>query len=178
MAITRKICLRCGIEKDIVNFNWAIKDKQRHSQCKECRTKSYKKRKAKDPIGFAKRHRENIARNRKENPEKYRERNIFQSFHISLSKFDSILKSLLAVQGETCWVCGRSGKMRGQFKRNEKGRRIVIDHDHNTGEIRGLLCDLCNTSLGKLDDDPEIVLNLYNYIREFKKDIRYDKLIG
>ena len=33
--------------------------------------------------------------------------------------------------------------------------KIVIDHDHKTGKIRGAICDKCNTGLGRWDDDPE-----------------------
>src|ERR1700752_5364959 len=36
-------------------------------------------------------------------------------------------------------------------------RALAIDHCHNTGRIRGLLCLRCNTALGKFKDDPEIL---------------------
>jgi hypothetical protein len=47
----------------------------------------------------------------------------------------------IAQQGE-CAICGRQ----------ESRRRLSIDHDHETGEVRGLLCNNCNSGIGKLGD--------------------------
>jgi hypothetical protein len=40
-------------------------------------------------------------------------------------------------------VCGRGIK------------RLAVDHDHNTGKIRGLLCQRCNNGIGQMDDNPD-----------------------
>jgi hypothetical protein len=45
-----------------------------------------------------------------------------------------------------CHCCGVS--------ETEIGKRLAMDHDHTTGEFRGWLCGNCNTSIGKLRDDP------------------------
>lgn len=44
--------------------------------------------------------------------------------------------------------------------------RFVIDHDHNTGLIRGLLCDKCNTGLGLLRDDPGLLRRAIRYLEK------------
>lgn len=54
-----------------------------------------------------------------------------------------------------CPVCGRSGQY---------GRQLVLDHDHQTGELRGWLCQRCNLALGYLMDSPEVIQKLYQYI--------------
>ena len=47
---------------------------------------------------------------------------------------------LLAFQGGVCGVCGKVQK---------SGRKLAVDHDHDTGKIRGLLCQACNGRLEK-----------------------------
>jgi hypothetical protein len=49
---------------------------------------------------------------------------------------------MLASQGGLCALCGQRMKV------------IQVDHCHRTGEVRGLLCSMCNTGLGKFGDDP------------------------
>ncbi len=62
-------------------------------------------------------------------------------------------KSLHEVQGGACAVCRRISK------------RLCIDHCHETGRIRGLLCYSCNSGLGQLGDDPELLERGVAYLR-------------
>lgn len=43
-------------------------------------------------------------------------------------------------------------------------KRLVIDHDHQTGKVRGLLCMHCNAALGKLGDTKEQLLKVLEYL--------------
>lgn len=45
-----------------------------------------------------------------------------------------------------------------------KGKRLVIDHDHDSGEVRGLLCNNHNLLLGFAADNPEILRKAANYL--------------
>lgn len=60
-------------------------------------------------------------------------------------------------QNHQCKVCG-------QLAENERYKKLCVDHCHKTGEIRGLLCMMCNTGLGKFRDDPVKLLNAAKYL--------------
>lgn len=63
---------------------------------------------------------------------------------------------LVAAQGGRCAICGVS--------ENLDGRLWCVDHDHNTGAIRGLLCTRCNAGIGALGDTAEGVRRALNYL--------------
>ena len=43
-------------------------------------------------------------------------------------------------------------------------KRLAVDHNHETGEVRGLLCDDCNIGLGKFKDNPNLLDTAINYL--------------
>jgi hypothetical protein len=49
--------------------------------------------------------------------------------------------ALFELQGGRCGIC--------QVSQDEMGERLAVDHDHQSGEVRGLLCRPCNRSLGQ-----------------------------
>lgn len=65
-------------------------------------------------------------------------------------------------QGNCCAICGIHAKdiAHAQFKHNP----LVIDHDHLTGEVRGLLCPSCNVILGHAKDRPQVLLSAAQYL--------------
>jgi hypothetical protein len=65
-------------------------------------------------------------------------------FGISLEEAET----LLASQGGVCAICG-------QEINDPRGYGPHIDHDHITGQVRGVLCLQCNSGLGHFRDDPE-----------------------
>ncbi len=52
-----------------------------------------------------------------------------------------LYEKLLAQQNGVCAICGKV----------QVGHRLSLDHDHETGKFRGLLCKPCNSALGKLE---------------------------
>lgn len=63
-------------------------------------------------------------------------------------------EEMLARQGGKCCVCGGLNR----------GRRLAVDHDHETGRVRGLLCNRCNTAIGLLREDPDLLAEALVYL--------------
>jgi hypothetical protein len=66
---------------------------------------------------------------------------------------------LLEEQGYCCKIC-KSKEPKGQ----STDGRFYVDHNHKTGEVRGLLCNDCNTALGLLKDSPELLAKAGLYL--------------
>lgn len=66
-------------------------------------------------------------------------------------------EALLAKQGNRCAICG-SDEWPG------KDNRPQVDHDHDTGEVRGILCGNCNTGLGHFKDDLQLLKVAVRYL--------------
>jgi hypothetical protein len=68
--------------------------------------------------------------------------------------------SMLAEQDGRCAIC----------RTLEPGRNFfVVDHDHDTGKVRGLLCVKCNSGLGMFDDDPVVLMHATQYLTRSPK---------
>lgn len=66
-------------------------------------------------------------------------------------------KELLAACRNLCSICGGEGIGR---------QGLVLDHNHTTNKVRGVLCTKCNTAIGMLDDLPERCEAAAAYLRE------------
>ena len=61
-------------------------------------------------------------------------------------------EALLAAQDGRCAICHQSAD------------RMVIDHDHSNGAVRGMLCDQCNMGLGHFRDNPDLLAEAIRYL--------------
>lgn len=139
-------------------------------ECKDCRQAAYKRYKATNADRIRSRnltYRQNnpsqIKQSRKgwedRNPDKVRlhkrRDHLKRTYGLSLEDYET----LEANQRGLCAIC-------------KKDCGLVVDHDHTTGEVRGLLCNDCNQGIGRLGDDPDVVAAALEYLLQKKSDHR------
>ena len=117
---------------------------------------------------FMGRNRELYLASKKRYYEKHKERHlqkgwikrIRQRFGLTEDRYYEILDA----QNRVCAIC------RGPEKKTRDGRvqRLCVDHCHETGEVRGLLCHSCNVALGLLRDNPELIRQAAEYVERQK----------
>lgn len=130
-----KTCTKCGERKSLELFYREPRHKDgRQSRCKVCHNASTKAWKA-------------------ANPENGREMRLRKAHGITIQQYDD----LLASQNGRCACCGTDtpGGSSGWFH---------VDHDHESGGIRGLLCGACNMAIGLLGDNIEGVARAMSYL--------------
>jgi hypothetical protein len=69
------------------------------------------------------------------------------------------LQQMEKKQKNRCALCGRKGG-------DNRYTRLVIDHDHENGVVRGLLCRICNVSLGILGDNAVGIAKVLKYLKK------------
>ncbi len=77
-------------------------------------------------------------------------------YNLSMDKYNE----MLAEQGGVCAIC----KKPETVTLRKKVRELCVDHCHETGRVRGLLCARCNRGIGYLGDDPERLRSALDYL--------------
>ena len=78
-----------------------------------------------------------------------------RKFNLSPDEYKKKLES----QGGVCAIC-----------KNECTRALAVDHNHITGQVRGLLCNKCNRGIGYLSDSIDLLQASIDYLNEYKID--------
>ena len=136
--MTTRICTKCNQDLPITEFYRQSSKKSGYkSHCKEC-VRAQRKEYYATPEGY------------KYAIEKaWRDKGMV----FTVEEYDALLQE----QGFGCAICGTES--------NKNGTRLCVDHCHTTGKIRGILCNDCNTSLGKFNDDVELLQNAIDYLK-------------
>lgn len=74
-------------------------------------------------------------------------------FGMTLADYDALLER----QAGGCAICGTP--------KSKNGRKLAVDHCHETGRIRGLLCNRCNYGIGQFHDRPDFLLRAAEYVQ-------------
>jgi len=170
-----KYCYKCKEIKDENEFGNNITTKDGlMCYCKSCealRSREYKKA-----------HPEKIKANKKAYVEKNKEiweesrrryrdknKNIIKDYALK-TKYGIGIKEyicLYTLQKGLCAIC--------QQEEKDENKLLSIDHDHETGKIRGLLCTDCNLGLGRFFDNIEFLEKAIVYLKQFKGEINNGK---
>lgn len=146
---SEKRCPRCGE----VKLAEAFSKSHTHvsgltSYCKPCHKQYRSENRERDRL--------KLQEKRYADPEKYREYDRRHSRTKTLKKYgltDQQFAELAKLQNGQCKICDKIPK-----------DRLVVDHNHDTGVIRGLLCRQCNAAIGLLGDNIEGVQRAWSYL--------------
>lgn len=102
-------------------------------------------------------HRSKEARWRRDNPRKIKNYMLKSNYGITIEDYERILQK----QNGVCAICKCPDEYRDV---------LSVDHCHKTGEVRGLLCNLCNTGLGRFEDNPALLASALKYLLRENQD--------
>jgi hypothetical protein len=136
-----KTCTGCKEEKPLTDFS--SNGKYIRSRCKPCNAAQARRW---------------AAENKERALETQRRRTLPQTYGITYEEYEQ----MLADQNGVCAICGKDEP--NEHGRTGKKFRLSVDHCHDTGVVRGLLCQKCNRALGLLNDSPELLQSAIDYL--------------
>jgi hypothetical protein len=80
-------------------------------------------------------------------------------YNLTLEEYDNMYMS----QHGSCAVC--------KTHVTQLNKRLAVDHDHDTGRVRGLLCDNCNRGLGSFKDNRKLLEQAMEYLDKFTGNV-------
>lgn len=133
------VCSRCDEEKSVLDFpRRSNRPRGIAYHCKACDIKKVR----------------NWAKN---NPDKIYERFIKKLYKLTLNEYNNMLE----IQSHKCVICAK------KHNPTKNHGRLFVDHNHETGEIRGLLCGNCNSILGHAHDNIDVLYAAINYLAKY-----------
>lgn len=133
-----KTCTACNIEKELDEFFKRKASPDKHSpHCKECDNKKRKAWRESNPV-----------RQQQSN----RNRQLLKRYGMTLDDYEEMFNQ----QGRKCGICGVTENYSGNTG-PRKDWSFSVDHCHETGKVRGLLCNDCNRALGLFKDSVELL---------------------
>lgn len=164
-VIKSKTCTKCKRDLPLEKFSKHKGNKDGLQYiCKEC----YAKIRSQDPskhvnlIKITKTKKEYDSDYYQANKITFKDNHLKRNYNISIRDYHV----LLANQDNRCSICGQTLE--------ESDISFAVDHNHNTGEVRGLLCRNCNTKLGWVEKvSIENILKYLNYNPKAKKSLNH-----
>jgi Recombination endonuclease VII len=155
-----KRCMKCKTVKPYTEYGKLKSSSDGYYfYCKPCvksnSKKNYEKHKNKINIysrKYYKKVSEDPGYNRARYVKKHRNNHLIKKYGITEEKYREISKA----QNNACAICKKS-------ELDEKNK-LAVDHDHDSGKVRGLLCRDCNTGIGHFKDNIDLLNMAINYL--------------
>lgn len=96
-------------------------------------------------------------KDRDKNRHKTKNLDLKRVFNITIEKYNEMLK----LQNGVCAICNKTESVIDV--RTNRIKDLAVDHNHSTGQIRGLLCWKCNSAYGSLKESEQSILNMLKY---------------
>lgn len=149
-----KHCKKCNTTKPLEDFAKCSRlSDGKQTYCRSCLSSLNSDYRSKNKEKDKKRNAEYHQREK----ERVRDRHYKNRYGVPYSVFLEMLEK----QGNKCKICSIDLTLGDNSK-----TRAVLDHCHSTGKVRGILCNMCNTALGKFCDSPSLLESAINYLEE------------
>ena len=141
-------CLTCGVEAkskdDLPNFANVPKGRTakfgKLNRCNPCQNLYHREYRKRVP--------------KKTRQERRRKNMLKEKYNMKVSDYHN----LLSTQGHKCGICDKT--------QDQDDKTFCVDHNHNTLEIRGILCNNCNSALGKFGDSVKNLKSAISYLED------------
>lgn len=147
--MTCKTCTVCGQKKPLeAYYNLKAAKDGKSWRCKECDKNTTME-----------------SRKKRYERSRVQQRHAQRKFKYGLTEED--FNNLLALQENKCGCCGET--LTDEFERRHAKNKLVIDHCHETGGVRGLLCTMCNKGIGLIGDTSISLYRAYKYLKKYEE---------
>ena len=139
-----RTCKICNEAKPLTEFYQTVRNGSPygyHGKCKSC---------------YVKKQQENY------DPIKKRDENLKRVYGIGIEEYNTLLEK----QNNRCAICESTDPKGRKSGRGGGVDVFYVDHDHKTGNVRGLLCNICNRTMGYIGENSNVLEEMINYLQK------------
>ena len=155
-----RVCIVCSavfkpMQRTGIGRKWCSEE------CRLTILRNYKPRRNQAELDRKKKHAEYQRKYLAKNKDKQKHQDLIKKYGISLDQY----KEQHQVQSGVCAICGNPETI--VDKRSKRVRHLAVDHNHTTGQIRGLLCMGCNQGIGNFQEDLDRLKKAVTYLEKY-----------
>lgn len=152
--LSTKVCVTCKIEKELSEFkNRKLSKDGKRNDCRACSRRVETLRRKNPSVAS---HILEVQRKRRKinyDPLENRAKELKKKYGISLVDYNVMFLN----QSGVCRICKKQSE-----------DVLAVDHNHQTGKVRGLLCSACNKGLGHFCDSIELLSSAVEYLKSYE----------